>query len=91
MKRNVVPPSISMDGRVRRLRTNTGVWNGGLGPDAPCHSGSRAIRGSQTSRTHDLGADPRIELLREGVVDAATTGGLPPAGGDIHSCSRSPA
>jgi hypothetical protein len=32
--------------------------------------------------THDLGADPRIMLLDEGVVDAATTTGLPPPGGE---------
>src|SRR5919201_3980203 len=31
---------------------------------------------------HDLGADPKIELPREGVVDAATTVGLPPPGGE---------
>jgi hypothetical protein len=27
-------------------------------------------------RTHDLGADPRIEAVREGVVDAAAAAGL---------------
>ena len=32
--------------------------------------------------THDLGADPRTVLLDEGVVDAATTAGLPPPGGE---------
>src|SRR5918994_1175227 len=32
--------------------------------------------------THDLGADPRIVLLGEGVVDAAATAGLPPPGGE---------
>jgi hypothetical protein len=32
--------------------------------------------------THDLGADPRSEQPREGVVDAATTTGLPPPGGE---------
>jgi hypothetical protein len=32
--------------------------------------------------THDLGADPRIEQAREGVVDSATTAGLPPPGGE---------
>jgi hypothetical protein len=32
--------------------------------------------------THDLGADPRIVLLDEGVVDAAATAGLPPPGGE---------
>jgi hypothetical protein len=32
--------------------------------------------------THDLGADPRNELLREGVVDAAATAGPPPPGGE---------
>ena len=32
--------------------------------------------------THDLGADPGIELLGEGVVDAAAPAGLPPAGGE---------
>ena len=31
---------------------------------------------------HDLGADPGGELLGEGVVDAATTAGLPPPGGE---------
>src|ERR671923_265942 len=30
--------------------------------------------------THDLGADPRIVPLDEGVVDAAATAGLPPPG-----------
>src|SRR5918997_318799 len=32
--------------------------------------------------THDLGADPRIVLLDEGVVDAVATAGLPPPGGE---------
>jgi hypothetical protein len=32
--------------------------------------------------THDLGADPRIVLLDEDVVDAAATAGLPPPGGE---------
>jgi hypothetical protein len=32
--------------------------------------------------THDLGADPPIELPDEGVVDAAATAGLPPPGGE---------
>ena len=32
--------------------------------------------------THDLGADPRIVLLGEDVVDAAATAGLPPPGGE---------
>jgi hypothetical protein len=32
--------------------------------------------------THDLGTDPRSEQPREGVVDAATTAGLPPPGGE---------
>jgi hypothetical protein len=32
--------------------------------------------------THDLGADPRSEELREGVVDTAATAGLPPSGGE---------
>jgi hypothetical protein len=31
---------------------------------------------------HDLGADPRIVLLDEGVVDAVATAGLPPPGGE---------
>src|SRR5688572_22933819 len=31
---------------------------------------------------HDLGADARIELPGEGVVDAAATAGLPPPGGE---------
>src|SRR4051795_6851212 len=31
---------------------------------------------------HDLGADPGIEQLREGVVDAAATARLPPPGGE---------
>ena len=31
--------------------------------------------------THDLGADPRIVLLDEDVVDAAAATGLPPPGG----------
>ena len=46
----VVPPSISMDGRVWWVRTKTGVWNGGLGPHAPFQSGSSCHRGSPTSR-----------------------------------------
>src|SRR5687767_8323725 len=33
-------------------------------------------------RTHDLGADPGSELLREGVVDAAAATWLPPPGGE---------
>jgi hypothetical protein len=32
--------------------------------------------------THDLGADPRIVLLDEDVVDAAAAAGLPPPGGE---------
>jgi hypothetical protein len=32
--------------------------------------------------THDLGADPRIMLLDEHVVDTAATAGLPPPGGE---------
>lgn len=40
MKWKVVPPSISIDGRRWWVRTKTGVWNGGLGPHAPCHFGS---------------------------------------------------
>ena len=61
----------------------TGVWNGGLGPHAPFHSGSSCHPGvAELPGTHDLGADPRIVLLREGVVDAATTAGLPPPGGE---------
>jgi len=31
---------------------------------------------------HDLGADPRVEQLQEGVVDAAAAAGLPRAGGE---------
>jgi hypothetical protein len=32
--------------------------------------------------THDLGADPRVVPLDEGVVDAAAAAGLPPPGGE---------
>jgi hypothetical protein len=32
--------------------------------------------------THDLGADPRIVALDEGVVDAAAPAGLPPPGAE---------
>jgi hypothetical protein len=32
--------------------------------------------------THDLGADPRIVLPDEGVVDAAATARLPPRSGE---------
>src|SRR5687768_15831463 len=37
---------------------------------------------AELPRTHDLGADPRREQLREGVVDAAATAGLPPPRGE---------
>jgi hypothetical protein len=37
---------------------------------------------AELPRTHDLGADPKSELPREGVVDAATTAGPPPPGGE---------
>ncbi len=40
MKWNVVPPSISIDGRGWWVSTKTGVWNGGLAPHQPFHSGS---------------------------------------------------
>ena len=40
MKWTVVPPSISIGGRVWWVRTKTGVWNGGFGPHQPFHSGS---------------------------------------------------
>jgi hypothetical protein len=44
-------------------------------------------RRAELVRTHDLGADPGSELLREGVVDAAAAAGLadhlvPPLGGE---------
>jgi hypothetical protein len=50
-----------------------GVWNGGLGPHQPFHSGSSC--------------DPRSEQPQEGVVDAAATAELadplaPPPGGE---------
>jgi hypothetical protein len=35
---------------------------------------------AELASTHDLGTDPRIELLDEGVVDAATTAWPPPPG-----------
>ena len=37
---------------------------------------------AELPRTHDLGADPRFVLLGEGVVDAATTAGLPHPSGE---------
>ena len=37
---DVVPPSISIDGRGWWVRMKVGVWNGGLGPHAPFQSGS---------------------------------------------------
>jgi hypothetical protein len=37
---------------------------------------------AELAGTHDLGADPGIVLLDEGVVDAAATAGLPPPGGE---------
>jgi hypothetical protein len=39
-KWNVVPPSISIDGRGRWVRMKVGVWNGGFGPHHPFQSGS---------------------------------------------------
>ena len=42
----VVPPSISTDGRAWWVSTKTGVWNGGLGPQAPVHSGSSCQPGA---------------------------------------------
>ena len=54
----------------------------GWDPRRPSTPGPRAIRGGRTSRPHDLGADPGIVLLDEGVVDAAAAAGLPPAGGE---------
>lgn len=37
---------------------------------------------SELASTHDLGADPPIELLDEDVVDAGAAAGLPPLGGE---------
>ena len=54
----------------------------GWGPTRPSTPGPHAILGGRTSRPHDLDADPWIVLLDEGVVDAATTAGLPPPGGE---------
>jgi hypothetical protein len=65
------------------------VWNGGLGPHAPFHSGSschlRVLVPSGVAELpgpHDLGADPRIVPLDEDVVDPAATAGIPPPGGE---------
>jgi hypothetical protein len=37
---------------------------------------------AELASTHDLGADPPIVLMGEGVVDADATAGLPPPGGE---------
>src|SRR5215207_10177817 len=37
---------------------------------------------AELAGAHDLGADARVVLLDEGVVDAAAAAGLPPAGGE---------
>ena len=64
------------------------MWNGGLEPHQPFHSGYSCHPGwPNLFGTHDLGADPRRELLRERVVDAAVAAGLadhlvPPLGGE---------
>ena len=63
------------------------MWNGGLGPHQPFHSGSSCHPGGRTSGAHDLGADPRTVLPGEGVVDAAAATWLadalaPPPGGE---------
>lgn len=54
----------------------------GWDPTRPFTAGPRTIRGDRTFRHHDLGADPWIVLLEEGVVDAAATTGLPTPGGE---------
>jgi hypothetical protein len=63
-----------------------GVWNGGLGPHQPFHSGSSCH--AELVRTHDLGTDPDIVQPHEGVVDAAGAAGLAghlvPPPGDEH-------
>ena len=86
MKWNVVPPSISIGGRVWWVRTKTGVWNGGLGPHQPFHSGSSGQSGGPNFRAPMISAPtPRLVQAHEGVVDAAAAAGLagvgvPPSG-----------
>jgi hypothetical protein len=61
------------DGRVeRRVGTPRALPLGVLVP-----AGVAELPGA-----HDLGADPHVELLDEGVVDAAAAVGLPRAGGE---------
>ena len=53
------------------------MWNGGLGPHQPFHSGSSCHPGGPNlCGAHDLGADPGSEQPQEGVVEAAAAAGL---------------
>ena len=96
-KWNVVPPSISIDGRGRWVRTKVGVWNGGLGPHQPFQSGSSCHPGGP-----NLFA-PMISAPIPGAnrcANASSTPLLPPGlptislqnrVANIHSCNRWPA
>ena len=57
------------------------MWNGGLGPHAALPIRIVLPPGvAELPGPHDLGADPVIVPLHEGVVDAAAAAGLPRAG-----------
>ena len=91
-KWNVVPPSISIDGRVWWVSTKTGVWKGGLGPHAPFQSGSSCHPGWPNFPAPMISAPiPAPNSCRK----ASSTPPLPPGChervANIHSCSRSPA
>ena len=64
------------------------MWNGGLEPHQPFHSGSSCHPGrTELPGPHDLGPDPRIVKPQERIIDAAVAAGhahhlAPPSRGE---------
>ena len=97
MKWKVVPPSISIDGRGWWVRMKTGVWNGGLGPHQPVHSGSSWPPGVPNLFQPMISAPiPEANCRRKASSIPRVPPGWPSVSChhrvlNIHSCSRSPA
>src|SRR5437764_5015018 len=70
MKRNVVPPFISIVGLGWWVRMNTGGMEGRVvaPPALPLLVGPRAALGPELVASHDLGPDARAPVAGEGVV-----------------------
>ena len=98
MKWYVVPPSISIGGRGWCVRMNVGVWNGGLGPHQPFHSGSSCQPGGPNLLAPMISAPIPTANCREKASSTPPVPPVPPVMSwfhhrvvNIHSCSRSPA